>query len=191
MKKLLFSLMIMLSGIAFSQSTINPDTVCINTPGSTYSVPPLGAGFTYAWTVLAPGVITAGQGTDNIVVDWSAAGPGLIPVAISVVASSASGCDSPPVELDVFILEIIPTITALGPFCETDPCVPLVGTPAGGVFSGPGVVLNGAVYEFCPTSANLGINTITYTVSQGGCTFSTTTDVDVTSQPVLGPISHN
>ncbi len=81
MKKLLFSLMIMLSGIAFSQSTINPDTVCINTPGSTYSVPPLGAGFTYTWTISAPGVITAGQGTDNIVVDWSAAGPGLIPVA--------------------------------------------------------------------------------------------------------------
>ncbi len=181
----------MLSGIALSQSTVNPDTVCINTSGSNYFVPTLGVGYTYTWTVSSPGSITSGQGTESIIVDWSSASAGLIANAVSVVASTPSGCDSEPVLLDVFILEIIPTITTLGPFCETDACVTLVGTPIGGVFSGPGVVLNGGVYEFCPTSANQGVNTITYTVDQGGCTFSTTTDVSVTPQPTLGPISHD
>lgn len=87
----------------------------------------------------------------------------------------------------MFILNIIPTITAIGPFCEGAPCVNLVGTPAGGTFTGTGVVGN----QFCSGTSGVGTFTITYTVAQSGCTFTTTSTVTVTSIPVLSPIQHN
>jgi hypothetical protein len=73
MKRVLFILMMMISGISLSQtSTTNPDTVCYqSTTLSTYTVPSIGSG-TYTWTVTSPGVITAGQGTNSISVNWSA-----------------------------------------------------------------------------------------------------------------------
>lgn len=188
MKKFLTILLMLISMISYGQlTTTNPDTVCINTSGSIYQVPSLGAGYTYTWTVLAPGVITSGAGTNSINVNWSAAGPGLITNAVTVTATGPGGCVSTPVNLNVFILQINPTITSIGPFCSNDPCVNLVGTPAGGTWSGTGVVGN----QFCPTTSGVGTFNITYTVTQNGCTFTTTTSVTVNPIPVLSPIQHN
>lgn len=193
MKKVLFILMTMISSISLSQlSTVNPDTVCYqSTALSTYTIPSVGSG-TYTWTVTAPGVITAGQGTNSISVNWSAAAPGLITNGVSVTYSSPApaNCPATPVNLNVLIYQVIPTITALGPFCESDPCVTLVGTPAGGTWSGLGVSGN----QFCPDNVTNGTNavsTVTYTVTAGGCTFSTTTTVPVYGTPTLSPIQHN
>ena len=187
MKKLLVILSMLISSISFDQSTtINPDTVCINTNGSIYNVTNT-PGYVYTWTVLAPGVITSGAGTNQINVNWSAAGAGLIPNAVTVFATAPGGCTTIPVTLNVFILEVIPTITPIGPFCAGAACVNLVGTPIGGTFSGTGVVGN----QFCPVTSGVGTFTITYTVTQNGCTFTTTTNVTVSPLPVLTPISHN
>lgn len=188
MKKLLTTLFLTLCLISLGQtSTVNPDTVCYQTPGSVYTVPSLGAGYTYTWTVASPGVLVSGQGTNTINVNWSSASAGLITNGITVYATNSSSCQSTTITLNVFILRIIPTITAIGPFCSTEPCVTLTGTPTGGTFSGTGVSGN----QFCPNQATIGSNTITYTVTQNGCTFSTTTSVTVNSQPVLSPIQHN
>lgn len=187
MKQLLASLILLCGFTAYTQlTTINPDTVCYQTPGSIYQVPNT-AGYTYTWTVAAPGVITSGQGTNQIGVDWSSAAPGLIPGAVSVFAGNGSGCDSPPSTLDVFILQILPSISGLGPFCITDPCVPVIATPAGGSLTGTGVLNN----QFCPTSAGTGAWTLTYTVTQAGCVFIATTSVTVNPTPTLSPITHN
>ena len=179
--------MMLVCGIGFSQSTINPDTVCYQTNGSTYSVPSLGAGYTYTWSVASPGILTSGQGTNSINVNWSNAPAGLITNGISVVAVSPNQCQSVPVTLNVFILRVIPTITAVGPYCSTDGCVTMVGSPSGGSWSGSGIVNN----QFCPGSANNGSNVVTYTITQNGCTFSTTSSVVVNQQPTLSPIQHN
>jgi hypothetical protein len=188
MKKLFFNLLLAIPFVATSQfTTTNPDTVCYQTAGSKYAVPSLGAGYTYTWTVAAPGVIVSGQGTDSLKVDWSAANGGLIPNAVSVIATNSSGCVSQPVTVSVFILHIVPSIAAIGPFCSSEPCVALTGTPPAGVWSGPGVV-NG---QFCPNIANPGTNNITYTVTQNNCILSTTSTVTVNSAPILLPISHN
>lgn len=193
MKKILFILMMMISGISLSQlTTTNPDTVCYqSTAPSTYTVASVGSG-TYTWTVTAPGVITAGQGTNSISVDWSAASPGLITNGVSVTYSSPppANCPATPVNLNVLIYQVIPTIQALGPFCESDPCVTLVGTPAGGTWSGLGVSGN----QFCPDNVTNGTNatsTVTYTVGSAGCTFSTSVVVPVYGTPTLSPIQHN
>jgi len=187
MKKILSLFFFLITFLSYSQlTTINPDTVCYQTSGSIYQVSNA-PGYVYNWTILAPGVITAGQGTNQITVDWSAANPGLIVGAVTVDATNANGCLSAPSVLDVFIYDVTPTINALGPFCETDPCVPLVANPPGGVFSGTGVVGG----DFCPNVAGAGGHTITYTYTDGGCTFVSTINVGVSTQPVLSPIQHN
>jgi len=193
MKKLLIFLMLLISSVSFSQlTTTNPDTVCYqSTALSTYTVPSVGSG-TYTWTVTSPGVITAGQGTNSISVNWSAASPGLITNGVSVTYSSPApaNCPATPVNLNVLIYQVVPTITAIGPFCESDPCVTLVGTPAGGTWSGLGVSGN----QFCPDNVTNGTNatsTVTYTAGSAGCTFSTTTTVPVYGTPTLSPIQHN
>ena len=188
MKNLIVSILLLFPILSFGQlTTINPDTVCYQTNGSIYQVTSLGSGYTYNWTVAAPGVITSGAGTNQIGVNWSAATPGLITNGVTVTASNVSGCTSSPVNLNVFILQVIPTITPIGPLCVNAGCVTLAGTPLGGTFSGPGVVGN----QFCPTTAGVGTHTITYTITQNGCTFTTTTTVTVNPLPVLSPISHN
>lgn len=189
MKKLLAIIFVLFTLSLSAQVTTNPDTVCMGSTSEMYQVPALGAGYTYTWTVAAPGTINSGQGTNQIFVDWSAAAGGLITNAITVTATGPAPtfCTSAPVTLNVFILDIIPTITAIGPFCEGAACVNLVGTPAGGTFTGTGVVGN----QFCPNISGPGTFTITYTVTQSGCTYTTTTTVTVEPMPVLSPIEHN
>jgi hypothetical protein len=185
-KLLLLTAFLFVTIIGMSQTnTNNPDTVCYQTPGSIYEVPNT-PGYTYNWTVTAPGIINSGQGTNSIGVDWSNAAPGLIPGAVTVEAVDANGCTAE-VDLDVFIYEVIPVIDLQGPFCPDEACVTLTANPVGGTFSGPGVTGN----EFCPTDAGIGTHTITYTVTVNGCTFTTTTTVTVNPTPVLGPIQHN
>ena len=69
--------------------------------------------------------------------------------------------------------------------CDSDPTVALTGTPAGGQFSGSGVV--GA--SFNPAVAGSGVHAITYTYNDGTCTGYETQYVIVESSPVvdLGP----
>jgi hypothetical protein len=187
MKKILLSLLTLIPVVSLSQlTTISPDTVCFQTSGSIYEVPNT-PGYTYDWVISSPGIILGGQGTSQISVDWSNAPLGTITNGVSVSATNSDGCTSPSINLDVFIFQITPTITSISPLCSNEPCVPLVGTPIGGVFSGPGVTGN----QFCPSDGNLGSNTITYTITQGGCTFTITTTVIVNPQPILSPIQHN
>jgi hypothetical protein len=187
MKKLLLLLLLVTSTVVCkAQSTVNPDTVCYNTNGSIYSVTNT-PGYTYTWNVASPGVITSGTGTNQISVNWSAAAPGLIPNAVTVFATAPGGCTSAPVTLNVFILQIIPVISPIGPFCQGNPCIPLVATPPGGVFTGTGV--SGG--NFCPSTAGSGTFNITYTVTQNGCTVATNISVTVDPSPILNPITHN
>ena len=179
MKKILTVLLLAISLSAISQTTINPDTVCANATGEQYFVTNTPTS-TYNWTVTGGGsVITAGQGTNSINVDWGGVS-GLYPNAIEVIESNANGCPGTPVLLDVFVLDL--SGNALGPFCPGDPTTPLVGTPAGGTWTGTGVVAN----SFQPSSAGIGNYVLTYTLA--GCT--TTINVVVNSGPVTGPIQH-
>lgn len=185
MKKLLFLFFIVLSGILKSQSTVNPDTVCYQTPGSIYQIDPI-AGVVFQWTVAAPGILISGQGTNIIQVDWSNAAPGLIPNGISVTALGQS-CPVNLVDLDVFIYQPIVVLNLLGPFCTGDPCANLTASIPGGVFNGIGVVNN----QFCPNISGVGNFQINYQVNSFGCPASATVNVVVNNSINLGLIEHN
>ena len=178
MKKFITILFVCFGLASYGQTTINPDTVCANAVGEQYFVTNTPTS-TYNWTITGGGgILQTGQGTNTITVDWGGVS-GLYPNAVEVIESNANGCPGVPVLLDVFVLNL--TGNAVGPFCEGDPTTPLVGTPAGGTWSGTGVVAN----SFQP-STGVGNYVLTYTMA--GCT--TTINVVVNNGPVTGPIQH-
>jgi len=178
MKKFITVLFVCFGLASYGQTTINPDTVCANATGEQYFVTNTPTS-TYNWTITGGGgTLQTGQGTNSITVDWGGVS-GLYPNAVEVIESNANGCPGAPVLLDVFVLNL--TGNAVGPFCEGDPTTPLVGTPAGGTWSGTGVVAN----SFQP-SVGVGNYVLTYTMA--GCT--TTINVVVNNGPVTGPIQH-
>ncbi len=125
----------------------------------------------------------SGQGTNQITIDFSSFPPGLISNAIQVIPEE-NGCTGLPILLDIFILNVLPVIDSIGPFCEYDEFVTLNAFPVGGIFSGNGITNN----NFYPENA-IGTNIITYTYTQNGCVFDTATTVIVNPQPTLDLIS--
>ena len=175
----LFITMIMMATtiFTFGQTTINPDTVCVNATGEQYFVTNV-PGNTYNWTS-TNGVVT-GNPTSSITVDYSGVASGLYPNLLQLIESSVAGCPGNPILLDVYVLDL--SGNALGPFCIGDPSATLIGNPLGGTWSGTGVVGN----DFDPATAGVGNYVLTY--SMAGC--STTINVIVNNGPVTGPIQH-
>jgi gliding motility-associated-like protein len=162
---------------------IGSDTVCYQSINDIYSTTDLGIGYTYQWTSI--GNITSPQGNDSVTVDWSGFPSGFIPNAIDMIAISPNGCPSLPVSFDVNIFNVLPIITPSGPFCSNDEFSTLSATPIGGVFSGTGLIGN----DFYPSNADTLNNIITYTYTQSGCVFDTTTDIIVYENPFISQIS--
>jgi gliding motility-associated-like protein len=159
------------------------DTVCLGETAAAYSVPTQ-PGYTYTWTSL--GNIVSGQGTNAITVDWSALNAGLVSGAVQVIAANQLGCLSAPVSENVYILNIVPVIDAVGPFCVYDADATLTATPVGGTFSGLGVTGN----QLDPTQA-VGTNNVSYTYTQSGCAFTSFTTITVYPQPEVLAITPN
>ena len=86
--------------------------------------------------------------TNSITTDWGAVS-GLYPNAVSVIETNASNCPGVPILLDIYILDLLGN--PIGPFCPGDPTTPLVGNPAGGTWTGTGVVAN----AFQPSTAGM------------------------------------
>jgi gliding motility-associated-like protein len=162
---------------------IASDTVCYQSNNMVYTTTDLGVGYTYQWSSV--GNIVSGQGNDTVVVDWSVLPAGFIPNAVDMIAVSPNGCLSFPVSFDITIFNVLPVITPVGPFCSNDEFTTLNATPIGGVFSGTGVMGN----DFYPSNADTLNNIITYTYTQSGCIFDTTTDIIVYEQPILSQIT--
>ncbi len=118
---------------------------------------------TYAWSDLSSGSTLTANASGTYYLD--------------VVDSN--GCSySDTVDVTIFGLPSVTLSTAPGPICNYDPDVALVGTPAGGSFSGPSVTGNqfdpsigdgnyDVFYEFTDANGCTGYDTLTLTVE--GC----------------------
>jgi gliding motility-associated-like protein len=157
------------------------DTICYQSSNELYSVPQQ-FGFTYQWSSV--GDIINGQGLNSVNVDWQTIGSGFIPNGIQVTGFDINNCPSLPISVDLNVFNVLPVIDPIGPFCSYDEFVTLQATPTGGVFSGDGVFGN----DFVPGSA-IDNNIVTYTYTQSGCIFDTTTTIIVYPQPLLDSIS--
>ena len=99
--KQFLSVLFLLTIFLYSKAQI-PDTVEYHSTNVTYQVTNI-PGNTYTWTITSPGIITSGQGTNQITVNWNLTDPGYIPNAISVYTTNQFGCSSPTATLDIFI----------------------------------------------------------------------------------------
>jgi hypothetical protein len=70
-----------------------------------------------------------------------------------------------------------------GPVCKDAQKITLIGSPAGGVWTGTGVSLANGVYTFNPS---YGTQTLTYTYT-GGCSGSDNTTIVVNNKPYVNP----
>jgi PKD repeat protein len=106
----------------------------------------------------------------------------------SVIAPNAGSCS---VTSSTFLVTVnpLPTVSISGlsnVYCNTSAKVVMTGNPAGGTFSGNGVIGD----TFDPTLATIGNNPITYTYTDAnGCKGTTSANVLVNQQPVakVGP----
>ena len=176
MKKIIIIVFLFVGLVSFGQVITNPDTVCINAVGEQYFVTNT-PGSSYFWTTT--GTLISGQGTNAITIDWGATS-GLYPNAVSVTETIVNGCPGNPVDLDVYIMDLV--LLGAGTFCITDPAFTLFANEVGGTFSGNGVVGN----DFDPSLAGVGVHIITYSLS--GC--SQTMNITINNTPVTGPIQH-
>jgi gliding motility-associated-like protein len=167
--------------------TINPitgqDTICINSVVNLYDISSVTPNLNYVWTTNS-GTISTGQGSTQINIDATGVPSGFYNNMISVYGVDGNGCTSQTQNYNINIYNETPIITPVGPFCSYDEFLTLQATPINGVFSGNGVIGN----DFYPSNA-VGTSTITYTYTQSGCVFGTTTDITVYPQPILDSIT--
>ncbi len=143
---------------AYCEDDTNPYTLIGSPSGGTFS------GFGITGDDFIPS--DAGSGT------WT----------INYTYTDPFGCTSFD-EQDVTINEL-PVVTFTGlatEYCEDASSANLTGSPAGGAFTGTGII--GA--QFSPVAAGVGLHTITYTYTDGnGCTNSYSQDVTVNDVPL-------
>jgi hypothetical protein len=66
-----------------------PSPMCVDSGFATYSTPLVGCN-TYVWAISAGGTITAGQGTREITVQWTATGPQTVTVTETTCGTNCS-----------------------------------------------------------------------------------------------------
>ena len=156
------------------------DTVCYNSAFNPYGVTSVFPNLGYVW-INTIGNITTGQGTDQINLDVTGVNGGLYNNTLSVIGVNQLGCQSLPETFNLVVLNIIPSITQVGPFCEYDNCINLIGTPQGGIFNG----LNVWGEQYCPNNGFIGIDVVNYNYVQSGCLFNTSINIQVYPRPLI------
>ena len=166
---------------------INPivgsDTVCYNSTNNLFDVSSTFPNLFYNWSTTI-GSITSGQGSSQINLDVTGVNSGLYNNTLSVYGVDQIGCMSNVETFDVYDFNLLPLVTQIGPFCEYDGCIPLTATPPNGTFSGNNVWLN----DYCPDNGFIGTDNVNYQVTQSGCWFDTTINVDVFPRPTIIPV---
>ncbi|MDP2189311.1 MAG: S8 family serine peptidase [Sphingobacteriaceae bacterium] len=132
---------------------------------------------------LFPGGTPATSTDSQPVVTYTSAGT----YNVTLIVSNQVGSDTLVMVGAVRVDSIpTPTLTAFSAMCTTDGVLTLTGgSPAGGYYSGPGVINNN---QFDPAVAGAGLHSIFYTVEQNGCTGTAQQllEVNATPQPILG-----
>ena len=145
---------------------IHKGSYCTTDTDPTPTITGLGGG---TFTIDNGGVINAGSG----VIDLDASGVG----AYVVTYTTNGPCPTSTTFNITITNNADATITAAGPFCETDAAVNLTAATGGGTWTGTGIT-NGTTGTFDPSVAGPGTHTITYTIT-GSCGDVDTEDITV------------
>ncbi len=175
--------------ITYTYTDGNGCSATANTTISVNSLPVVDAG-TYPASCINAGTITligtpaggtfAGPGVSGTTFDPAIAGAGIHTITYSF--TDANGCSA--TDNTTITVNALPVVDA-GTYpasCINAATITLIGTPAGGTFSGPGV--SGTTFD--PALAGAGIHTITYSFTDAnGCSATANTTITVNALPVV------
>lgn len=154
------------------------DTSCSNICGQLNAVVTGGSpGYTYMW------VPTIGLNNTAIANPVSCM---TITQCYTVMVTDANGCTD--AQLACNNVNTAPTVALTGPanMCVTDATTPVVGTPGGGSYSGPGITGN----SFSPGAAGVGTHAIVYSFTDSsGCDAADT--ISIVVSPCVGIADNN
>jgi gliding motility-associated-like protein len=122
----------------------------------------------------------SGPGVTGFNFDPTTSGTGSLVLNYNTASSPSGLCpDNASLTVNVFSLAAV-SISQEGPFCSTFPALRLKVTPVGGTFGGynNNFVVNSSGL-FTPAFADIGGNTIGYTVTAGPCTSIGTTTINI------------
>jgi PKD repeat protein len=166
-----------LATVNTNPTVTNPgtQTVCLGSSSNAINFTGNSANSTYNWTNSNEELGIGASGAGNI----SSFTPTITGTTSITVIPVLASCTGTPVTFTINV-NPVPTVSFslsnVTPPCVYDPSFALpAGSPSGGTFSGPGV--NGS--NFNPANAGTGTHTITYSVTQSGCTGSTTSTIVV------------
>ena len=175
-----------------SQTSTSPtQNVCVGTT-EPYLLNPANSTSIYQWSLTGGGVITSGQGTSNISIDWGMVAGG--PYILTVIETDINGCVGLPKTVDITINIVDDASFVLTDYCE------------GSSNAASGIVTPGGTFSFNPMpTGNETINSSTgeivgglagnsYTVEYttlGACSASQIESVLIFTIPNTGPIYHN
>ncbi len=166
-----------LATVNTNPTVTNPgtQTVCLGSSSNAINFTGNSPNSTYAWTNTNTTIGLGASGTGNI----AAFTPSATGTTSVTVTPSLASCTGTPVTFTINV-NPVPTVTfdlsTLTPPCVYDPAFSLpAGSPSGGTLSGPGV----SGTNFNPAIAGTGTHTITYSVTQNGCTGSSTSTITV------------
>jgi PKD repeat protein len=150
-------------------------TVCLGSSSNAINFTGSSGNTTYNWSNSNTAIGLGASGTGNI----SAFTPSATGTATVSVTPSLNGCTGNPVSFTINV-NPLPTVTfdlsSISPPCVSDAAFALpAGSPTGGTYSGPGV----SGTNFNPANAGAGTHTITYSVTQNGCTGSSNSTITV------------
>ncbi|MFP4664368.1 MAG: gliding motility-associated C-terminal domain-containing protein, partial [Bacteroidales bacterium] len=117
--------------------------------------------------------------------DPNVAGTGLHTITYTYDAGVC--VNSSQMEIEVISLPDASIISS-GPYCITDGADTLEASNAGGTWSGPGII-DADAGIFDPEIANVGIHTIEYSLSNGTCISTNSTDIEVLDMPQINLVS--
>ncbi len=142
--------------------TATPATICAGSSSQLLVTPTGGSGtYTYSWTSSPVGFTSA---LPNPVVTPT------VTTTYYVVVNDGANSVNGSIMVTVNPLPVVSFTGLNADYCQGEAASTLVGTPAGGTFSGPGISGN----TFNPSTANIGNNSIVYAVSVASCSNSST-----------------
>jgi hypothetical protein len=122
----------------------------------------------------------SGTGVNSNAFNPAVSGAGNWIVTYTVTdANNCTGTNTATITVNAVPSPIFATLPAQ--VCASGNAVSLNATPPGGTFSGTGVSGN----SFNPAQATAGVNVITYSVTQNGCTGTNTASISVVANPTV------
>ena len=155
--------------LAITATVYTTPSITSTTPGSRCGTGTINLGATASagtinWYDVSTGGTTLGTGTSFTTPSIS-----LTTTYYVDVTSAVGGCTSSPRTAVIATVHPLPAVSFAGlnpQYDISEAASVLIGSPLGGVFSGPGI----SGINFTPASAGIGTHTITYTYSDAFCT---------------------